>query len=87
MKNEKLYETLDTYELCLQLSRESKRGVLTFASPFYRVMCKRLGLDWNKLSDTGKMVLRANGIDTLSYKTDYFHPGSYYKQFYKPEYL
>ncbi len=78
-------------KLCQEYGYEGKTGVVMFKSPFYKLLCKKLGIKWGELSRVGKAMLRANAIDTYCYNYDInskrfntescFQDGSHYMKY------
>lgn len=75
--------TMNLYELCNEHQDERRNGKVFFRSPFFRLLCRELGIKWSDLSRTGKMVLYSDAADSIIFKRAYFKDGNFYLSFKK----
>lgn len=70
--------SMDLKTLCDDHYREGITGAISFSSPFYKLLCKELKINYKQLSRLGRAVLKADAIDTLNGKDEHFKNSEYY---------
>jgi len=62
------YSKNTTYseDICFEYGYERNSGIISFKSPFFSLACKHIGIEWKRLSRTGKAILKAQAIDIFN---------------------
>lgn len=59
-------EQINVWQLCQELGYETPTGRINFKSPFYTIVCKKLGIKYGNLTRLGKAKLKADAIETYN---------------------